>query len=275
MTDLIDAPTVTDGDLSAAVKAGDHVAALELFLRYSPHISRLAARHGTHVAFDREDVTQECFIQVVQSAMKSAETGEPFARVFVNMADNAIAEEAAKYRHPVPIPLWTFRLVHSAVKDHDGNAAAARKALANHPESWRRVSPETFDAIWLLAFGVHLEWSEPVKLTGVANGGGTTSIQEVIADHSTTDAFASIENQDYVRYLLDLVEHGLGPQAREVLARTYGLEGYPAALWDAKKDAFIAASSAIVAAEMGVHEVTVRRVRSRAIAYLQIHAEEI
>lgn len=270
MTDLIDATTITDGELSTKVKAGDQLAALKLFLRYEPHIYRLAGRHGNHVAFDRDDVRQECFIQVVQCAVKSVDTDQPFLKTFINSAGNAIAEEAAKYRHPVPIPLRTFRYVHDAVRKL-GSPQAARYYLSTVATGSERVSAETFDAIWLLAFGVHLEWSDTTNRAGDS----MTSVEASYTDPAAHDAFASIENADYARYLLDLVEEGLGPQAREVLARTYGLDGFPTALWDPKKDAFIGATSAIVAAEMGIHDVTVRRVRSRAIAYLQINAEEI
>lgn len=253
------AHSVTDSDLASRVHDGNQLAALELFVRYEPFVRRLAARHGTHVCFDREDVRQEMFIQVVLCAVKAIDTGEDFAKVFTGDAQNAVALEAAKYKHPVPIPVWTFRLVHAAVKEH-GSPAKAREALAA-AESWRRVSPDLFDAVWLLAFGVHLEWSTP-------------SVAQTVVDESP-DQFAAIEDADYARYLLDLVEHGLGQKAREVIARTYGLDGYPAAIWNQGKDEFLPATSAVVAAEMGLHDVTVRRIRSRAIAYLQINAEEI
>jgi DNA-directed RNA polymerase specialized sigma24 family protein len=264
MTKILEQP-VTDSQLASRVKDGDQLAALELFLRYEPHISHLAARHGTAVAFDREDVRQECFIHVVHAAVKAVEENENFARIFVNLAGNAVADEASKYRHPVPIPLTTFRRVHDAVKKL-GSPAAAREYLAAET-GWYHVSHDVFDSVWLLAFGVHLEWSG-------APSQDQMSYADVIADPGTPSAFASIENQDYTRYLLDLLAEHKGPQYREVVARMFGLDGFPAALFDPRTGNFIPATSKIVAAEMGIHDVTVRRIWAKARAFLTIHAEE-
>lgn len=250
---------LSDEELATRVSEGDPHAALALLGRYEPHVSKLAARHGISVAFDRDDVRQEAAIQLVHCATEAVTRGEPFLKTFINSAGNTIADEAAKYRHPVPIPLRTFRYVHDAVKKFDGDAAAAREYLSTVAVYPARVSTETFDAVWLLAFGVHLDWG---------------SSDEVIAEPATTNPFASIEDRDYVRYLLDLLESDKGPQYREVVARMFGLDGHPSALFDPRTGNFIPATSKIVAAEMGLRDDSVRRIWSKARAFLTIHAEE-
>jgi hypothetical protein len=263
----------TSKKLAAEFVAGRADAALALAEGYGDFIDGVAAQYGTSVAFDREDAKQTALAVLLTVAREVCQTGAEFRKTFMDRAREELRGESNKYLAGVTLPTTTLRRVVETAKRFGGNAQAAREYLADEAPAGQRVTRETFDSVWLLAHGVHLEWSEPAGDKGLTVG-------EVVADRPA-DGFQDIENSAAVGWLLSLPHPTmqdrpiLTDEEREVIARIYGLDGHPAALYDKKTDRFISATSAIVGAQMGMRAESIRRIHSRCIAKLQIHAEDL
>lgn len=257
--------TTPDEVLAAEFVDGNREAAVEMSHRYAAFIRSVASQYGQFVAFDREDAAQAAFVSMLVAMREVSETGVEFRKLFMDKAREDLRQEADKYRAAVPVGLPTtmLRRVIAAVRLFGGDARAARDYLADAAPTGQRMARDTFDSVWLLAFGAHLEWSEPSGEKGLR-------VEETVAD-TTTDAFCDVDNRDAIERLLAM----LTPGEREVMGRLYGLDGYPAALYDKKRDTFISATSAIVGTQMGMHAESIRRIHSRCLAKLQIHAEDL
>lgn len=247
----------SDDVLAAEVKSGNPVAALALFDRYAGFVHNLCGKYGNFVAFDREDVSQTVFISLLIAAVDAIESGEDFTRVFHNRAIQDLKDESARQRFPVPLPYHTFVTVYRAVSRFDGDAAAAREWLAEEAPG-QRVTRETFDAVWLIAFGVHLEWSSHPNHSNYGAVTHATSYAEMVGDPAAHDAFSTIEDRDAVERMLGMLTN----VEREVIERTYGLNGHEPQ------------TSPVIGTVLGMFPDSVRRIHTRVIAKLQIHAED-
>ncbi|PXY20855.1 RNA polymerase sigma factor [Prauserella muralis] len=246
------APVRTDAALAVAALEGDAVAALELFSRFGGLVHKLAARFGTQHTYDYDDARQDCFLALLEAADDVRHDGREFGLAFNNRATQNLKRESSAARPGLTLPFHTFQRVYNAVRRFDYNLPAARDYLANEAPLGERVDPNTFTDVWFAAFGVTLEWNDSAAL----DGEGAT-VAETVADRTAETRLRSVEDLDAAEQLLGT----LSPQWREVLERTYGLGGYE------PQDA------TVIAAAMGMHRAAIRKIRSKALARLQISSD--
>lgn len=229
-------------DLLQLVRMGHTGAVLALYDRYEDLVRRQSSRFGQHVTFDIDDARQTAFISMLTAVDESTESTKDFTLLFENRAVADLKDEAARQRFRVVVPLRTFRYVMETAARFNNDFIAARDYLDAQPER-RRITKDTFDAVFFWAFSIQLEWSSPV--TG-----------EPASDFAT-DAFIDFEDRDAVESLLAT----LTDTEREVIERTYGLAE------------FEPQTSEVVGQLLGMTPKSIRRIHSRVVAKLLIHSD--
>lgn len=236
------------------VRDNDPEAALTLFNRYERLVSRLASRYSDGTAYDANDARQDCFLALYDAAAKLVEDpGHSFAHHFRSKASKFLRVESSRMGPSLATPYIQIERVAAAVRQL-GSATLAREWLATDAPAHMRVSRESFDQIWYVSFGKHVEWNDPAARD---MEGGTLTAEATVADRSVDRSFQSVEDREAVGRLIMT----LPLQWQEVLVRLYGLDGYGEH------------TSQAVAAVLGLHEVSVRKIHSKALARLQMNSD--
>lgn len=224
--------------------------AVTLYTEHRGFVEGLSSRYGRLTVVDRWDIRQVVFISAVVTASEVAHGEFPAAdasKRFFRQAHADARKVFTENKYPTKIPFDTYQRVVKAVKAHQDDWAAARRYLTEQAPAHVRLSGSTFDDVYAVAQGIYISCEGAADLTDDAYR------------MPAPDPYATIDDRDAVRYALSL----LTPRQREVVARSYGLEGH------------VPQTQSEIAVELGETQPAICRILGRALSRMQVHAEDL